>query len=221
MQTITLRGHQNAVAVGTIYCLGRNYAEHAKEMHAEITPAPIVFLKPRTALIHDGEPIILPSISRDVHHEVEFVVAIGKGGKHIARDAAYSHVLGYGIGLDMTLRDVQEEAKKRGLPWSVAKGFDTSAPVSDFLPPDQIGDPHAQTICCRVNGSVRQRASTGTMISRIDVIIEYISSIFTIEAGDLIFTGTPEGVGAVKHGDVVEAELAGFAKISHPVRNVS
>lgn len=219
MHTITLRGHEDSLPVGTIFCLGRNYAEHAREMQAEITQTPIVFLKPRAALIHDGETIVIPSISRETHHEVELVVAIGRGGKRIARSAAYSHVLGYGVGLDMTLRDVQEEAKQRGLPWSVAKGFDTSAPVSEFIPPDRLGDPHAQTICCRVNGAVRQRASTGSMISRIDAVIEYISSIFTIEPGDLIFTGTPEGVGAVRHGDVVEAELTGFARISHPVRN--
>jgi 2-keto-4-pentenoate hydratase/2-oxohepta-3-ene-1,7-dioic acid hydratase in catechol pathway len=219
MNTITLRGHEDALPVGKIFCLGRNYAEHAREMKAAITPTPIVFLKPATALLRNGEAILLPAISRDVHHEVELVVAIGKGGKRISRSAAYSHVLGYGVGLDMTLRDLQEEAKKRGLPWSVAKGFDTSAPVSDFISPGQIGDPHALTIICSVNGSVRQRASTGAMISRIDAIIEYISSIFTIEAGDLIFTGTPEGVGPVKEGDVVQAELLGFAKISHPVRS--
>jgi len=219
MKTIQLRGHHDPFPVGKIFCLGRNYAEHAREMQAEIPQTPVVFLKPGTAVIHDGETIIIPGISREAHHEVELVVAIGKPGKHIRRNAAYDHVLGYGIGLDMTLRDVQNEAKKRGLPWSVAKGFDTSAPVSDIIPADRVGNPHALTISCTVNGTLRQRSSTGRMLLQIDEIIEYISSIFTMEAGDLIFTGTPEGVGEVKHGDVVEAELLGFARISHPVRN--
>jgi 2-keto-4-pentenoate hydratase/2-oxohepta-3-ene-1,7-dioic acid hydratase in catechol pathway len=218
MRTVQLRGHP-AVPLGKIFCLGRNYAGHLREMQAEIPQAPVVFLKPGTALIRDGEPIVIPRISHQVHHEVELVVAIGTPGKHIPRNEAIGHVSGYGVGLDMTLRDIQNEAKKQGLPWSVAKGFDTSAPVSEFIPAGQIGDPYALTISCSVNGAVRQRASTGTMISRIDEIIEYISSIFTIEAGDLIFTGTPEGVGEVKHGDIVEAELLGFVKTNHPVRS--
>lgn len=219
MSTITLRGDHVAVPVCKIFCLGRNYADHAREMGAEISETPIVFFKPATAVIHDGETIVIPRISREMHHEVELVVAMGKQGKHIRRGAAYDHVLGYGVGLDMTLRDVQNEAKKRGLPWSVAKGFDTSAPVSEIIPSGQIGNPHALTISCAVNGSVRQRVCTDKMIWRIDEIIEYVSSIFRMEAGDLIFTGTPEGVGQVKDGDVVQAELLGFAEISHPVRS--
>ena len=219
MQTIEFQGRNGSVPVGNIFCLGRNYAEHAREMGAEAPGSPIVFLKPSTAVIRNGTAIIIPSISREMHHEVELVVAIGKGGKHIPRSSAYDHVSGYGVGLDMTLRDLQARAKKDGLPWTVAKGFDTSAPVSEFVPADRIGDPHAQTIRCSVNGKERQRSSTGSMLTRIDEIIEYISSVFTIGSGDLIFTGTPEGVGPVKAGDVVEAELLGFVKISHPVEN--
>ncbi len=219
MRTIQYQGRPGAVPVGNIFCLGRNYAEHAREMQAEAPDTPIVFLKPSTAVIRSGSAIVIPAISREMHHEVELVVAIGREGKHIPRSSAYEHVSGYGVGLDMTLRDLQSRAKKEGLPWSVAKGFDTSAPVSDIVPAERIGDPHAQTIRCSVNGRERQRSSTGLMISRIDRIIEYISSIFTLEAGDLIFTGTPEGVGPVQAGDLVEAELLGFAKISHTVEN--
>jgi 5-carboxymethyl-2-hydroxymuconate isomerase len=187
-------------------------------MHAAPSGTPVVFLKPGTAVIGNGEPIVIPSISTEAHHEVELVVAIGKSGKRIARANAYAHVAGYGVGLDMTLRDIQNQAKKEGLPWAVAKGFDTSAPVSEIIPAGEIGNPHALTMSCSVNGSPRQKGSTGDMITSIDAIIEYISSIFTIEEGDLIFTGTPEGVGPVRDGDTVEAELLGFAKISHPVR---
>jgi 5-carboxymethyl-2-hydroxymuconate isomerase len=219
MKTIRLHASQDLLPVGKIVCLGRNYAEHAKEMQSGIPTTPILFLKPSSALIYNGEPILLPKVSNHVHYEVELVVAIGKGGKNIPRAEAYSHVLGYAIGLDITLRDVQDAAKKSGLPWSVAKGFDTSAPISDIVPAARIQDPHALTIACTVNGIVRQKSSTGEMIFSIDAIIEYISSIFTLESGDLIFTGTPSGVGEIKPGDTIEAEMVGYERITHPVRS--
>src|SRR3989442_391774 len=153
MKNIRVRGAGGAVPVGKILCLGRNYAEHAREMGAELPATPVVFLKPASAMIRDGEEIVIPSISRQVHHEVELIVAIGKGGKFIRRGDAFGCVLGYGVGLDMTLRDIQTEAKKQGLPWTVAKGFDTSAPVSEIIPAGEIADPHALTICCRVKGA--------------------------------------------------------------------
>ena len=217
MKTIRVHITKQELPVGKILCLGRNYAEHAKEMSSEVPTTPVVFLKPPSALIQDGDPIVLSSISNDIHHEVELVVAIGKGGKSIPAARALDHVLGYGIGLDMTMRDVQHEAKKRGLPWSVAKGFDTSAPVSEIIPRKEIGNVQDLTIRCAVNGTVRQQSSTSEMIFPVDKIIEYVSSIFTLERGDLIFTGTPAGVGSVKSGDVVEAELVGYTKISHRV----
>lgn len=219
MKTIRIHSSGDNLPVGKILCLGRNYAEHAREMQSNIPTTPILFLKPPSALIHNGEAIMLPKISQHVHHEVELVVAIGKIGKFIPSTEAYSHVLGYGIGLDMTLRDVQDVAKKNGSPWSVAKGFDTSAPVSDIVPAARIQDPRALTITCKVNGIIRQQCSTGEMIFTIDKIIEYISSIFTLETGDLIFTGTPSGVGEVRSGDTIEAELVGYEKITHPVRS--
>ena len=207
MRSVILRDSNEAIPVGKILCLGRNYAEHAREMDAEIPERPLVFLKPSTALIQDGEQIAIPSISKDVHHEVELVVLIGKGGKDIPRESAYHHVAGYGVGLDMTLRDIQAEAKKMGLPWSVAKGFDTSAPVSHFVQKASVPDPHSLTLSLKVNGRIRQKSTTARMIFRIDEIISYVSSLFTLERGDLIFTGTPEGVGPVTSGDMLEAEL--------------
>ncbi|HEV8537401.1 MAG TPA: fumarylacetoacetate hydrolase family protein [Bacteroidota bacterium] len=217
MKCLRLHTSQQEVPVGKIVCLGRNYAAHAKEMKSEIPTVPVVFLKPSSALIRNGEPIVLPLISNDVHYEVELVVAIGKSGKGISSSDAGDHILGYGIGLDMTLRDVQSEAKKKGLPWSVAKGFDTSAPVSDIIPGNEVRDIHDFRIRCSVNGVVRQESSTIGMIFSVEKIIEYVSSFLTLERGDLIFTGTPEGVGPVVAGDVIEAELVGYAKISHRV----
>jgi acylpyruvate hydrolase len=213
MRSVVLKDASEAIPVGKILCLGRNYAEHVKEMKAEIPERPPVFLKPSTALIQDGENVAIPSLSKDVHYEVELVVLIGKAGKDIPRESAYHHVAGYGVGLDMTLRDIQAEAKKRGLPWSVAKGFDTSAPVSTFAQKTGVPDPHNLILSLKVNGRIRQRSTTANMIFRIDEIISYVSSLFTLEPGDLVFTGTPEGVGPVTSGDTLEAELEGVATL--------
>jgi 5-carboxymethyl-2-hydroxymuconate isomerase len=192
---------------GKIVCLGRNYIEHAKEMKADVPTTPVLFLKPASALIPDGGTILIPSISNDVHHEVEMVVLIGTGGTSIPESNAMHHVGGYAIGLDMTLRDVQGEAKKKGLPWTVAKGFGTSAPISTFVRPDAVPDPHTLDIRLSVNGQLRQQSSTSNMIFRVEQMIAYISSIMTLESGDLIYTGTPEGVGPVQPGDTLTAEL--------------
>ena len=217
MKTLKIIGTKEEITVGKIFCLGRNYIEHAKEMKSEVPTQPIIFLKPQSAIIHDGETIIKPKISNELHHEVELVVVISKKGKHIQKNDAFNYILGYAIGLDMTLRDVQSEAKEKGLPWTLAKGFDTSAPVSDIIPADKIPNPHNLTISCSVNGVIRQKSSTSKMIFTIDNIIEYVSSIFTLERGDLIFTGTPEGVGEVKPGDRITAEIENFISISHPI----
>jgi 5-carboxymethyl-2-hydroxymuconate isomerase len=217
MNTIRIQGESDEVRVGKILCLGRNYMEHVKEMKSETPTAPVVFLKPPTALIRNGEPIVFPPISKQLHHEVEIVLLIGKNGKNIAVGRGDEYVYGYGIGLDMTLRDIQSEAKKRGLPWSVAKGFDTSAPVSDIVRAERIKDPSALSFRCLVNGSVRQSGAAREMLIAPSGIIEYISTIFTLERGDLIFTGTPEGVGDVHPGDTITAELDGYAVTTNPV----
>ncbi len=218
MKSIRLQGSDKYIEVRKIFCLGKNYAEHAKEMHSEVPTTPIVFLKPSTAILTHGEDIVIPKISHEPHHEVELIVAIGREGKNITATHAYDYVLGYGIGLDMTLRDVQNEAKRKGNPWTVAKGFDTSAPVSDIIPKSNIPDPHKLTIQCSVNSTVRQQGSTGNMIFSVPAIIEYISSLFTLEPGDVIFTGTPEGVGPVHDGDRIVAELVGHISIAHTIR---
>lgn len=207
MPSVTLRGTPSPVPVSKIICVGRNYAAHAKEMKAEIPEQPVLFLKPPSAILHDGGTIVIPKISRDLHHEVEMTVLIGRGGKNIDEHSALSHVAGYGVGLDMTLRDVQSEAKKKGLPWTLAKGFDTSAPLSEFVPAAAIADPHALEVELRVNGAVRQRGNTSSFIFRLERLISLISTHFTLEKGDVIFTGTPEGVAQTVPGDTLEATL--------------
>ncbi|HUL42920.1 MAG TPA: fumarylacetoacetate hydrolase family protein [Bacteroidota bacterium] len=217
-ERVQIYGTGQEIEVRKIFCLGKNYAAHAREMKSEVPSSPVVFLKPPTAILADRKDIRIPSLSKEAHHEVELVVAISRDGKNIPARDAYDYVLGYAIGLDMTLRDVQNEAKKKGEPWTVAKGFDTSAPVSAVIPRSMIPDPHALTIRCTVNGKVRQESTTQNMIFSIPATIAFLSSLFTLERGDLIFTGTPEGVGPVHAGDEIRAELVGFASITHTVR---
>jgi 5-carboxymethyl-2-hydroxymuconate isomerase len=207
MTVVSIKGSQEQISVGKILCIGQNYAEHAKEMQSAVSTSPVFFFKPSTAIIHQGEHIVLPAISNNVHHEVELTVLIGTGGKNIPRERAMQHVAGYGIGLDMTMRDIQTEAKKQGQPWALAKGFDTSAPISEFLPAAIVGDPSTLTVQLNVNGTLRQLSKTINLIFSVDVLIAYISQFITFERGDIIYTGTPEGVSAVTHGDQLEAAL--------------
>jgi acylpyruvate hydrolase len=207
MATAHITGSGETFDVRKIFCIGRNYADHAKEMNAAIPDAPVFFLKPPTAVIGEGEAIHIPSISKELHHEVEMTVLIGRGGKDILRGNALNHVAGYGIGLDMTLRDVQSEAKKKGLPWTLAKGFDTSAPISHFVPAADVTDPNELEVRLDVNGVLRQHSNTNNFIFKIDELIAYISQFFTFERGDIIFTGTPEGVAPASNGDRLEAQL--------------
>lgn len=219
MKNVTILPGNKKIRVNTIFCVGQNYAEHAKEMGSSVSDTPVIFLKPSNAIIDDGEPIILPSLSANVHHEVELTVLIGKPGRNIPTSEARNHVAGYGIGLDMTMRDVQLAAKKAGQPWSIAKGFYSSAPLSSFLDAASIPDPHDLTISLKVNGKERQRTSTGKMNFSIDVLISFLSSVFSLEEGDIIYTGTPEGVAQVHPGDLLEAEIVGHTKITHTVQN--
>ncbi len=217
MKSVTLLPTSKKYQVGKILCLGQNYAKHSKEMGSSAPSSPIIFLKPSTAIIENGAPIILPKISDDVHHEVELTVLLGKQGKNIPQSKAFDYVDGYGIGLDMTMRDLQIEAKSAGNPWSIAKGFDTSAPLSPFVSKEQVKNPDNLEITLRVNGRERQHSNTSNMIYKIDYIIAFLSSIFTLEEGDIIYTGTPEGVGKVVAGDVIEAEIPGIGKLRHAV----
>ena len=216
MRTVTLLPSRK-YTVGKVLCLAQNYAKHAKEMGGTPPPAPVIFLKPSTAIIENGSPIVLPSLSNDVHHEVELTVLLGKGGRNIPRTEAYECVAGYGIGLDMTMRDKQKEAKESGSPWAIAKGFDTSAPLSPFVPKGQVANPNDLDIRLSVNGIERQHASTSGMVHKVDFIISFLSSVFTLEEGDIIFTGTPEGVGKVVAGDVIDAEIRGIGTLHHQV----
>lgn len=201
------------VKVGKIICLLRNYRAHAAEMKSEPPKEPYFFIKPSTSIVHDGGAIVIPSQSKNVHHEVELAVVIGKTATRVQKARAMEHVSAYAVLLDMTARDIQDEAKKAGRPWSAAKGFDTFAPVSAAVPAGRFPDPHKLEIWLKVNGEFRQKGSTSQMIYDIPTVIEYVSHIMTLEPGDLIATGTPEGVGPVKAGDVVEAGIEGVGTL--------
>jgi 2-keto-4-pentenoate hydratase/2-oxohepta-3-ene-1,7-dioic acid hydratase in catechol pathway len=197
MKTITLLPSNKKIRANNIFCVGQNYTEHAKEMGGVPQKEPIIFLKPTSAIIEDGQNIVIPKMSNNVHHEVELTVLIGKQGKNIPQSEAMKYVAGYGVGLDMTMRDKQSEAKKAGNPWAVSKGFDTSAALSPFVEASNISNPQNLEIKLTVNGTLRQHSSTKNMIYTIDVLISYLSTVFTLEEGDIIYTGTPEGVAQV------------------------
>lgn len=209
MKNPTIRGLGAEIPIHTIFCIGRNYAEHARELKNEIPTTPVIFTKPVSTIVYDGDSVILPHHSNNVHHEAELVVAIAREGKNIPESDALNYVAGYAIGIDMTARDVQNKLKDKGNPWELAKGPDTFAPLGNFIPPEQIGDPAAIDIELSVNGVVRQKGTTADMLFPVDVLISVLSEYFTLYPGDLIFTGTPEGVSRVQEGDRIEAAIAG------------
>jgi 5-carboxymethyl-2-hydroxymuconate isomerase len=212
MKTARLTTGQE-LPIGKILCIGRNYVDHIKELGNEAPTAPVVFTKPASSVIGEGEEIVIPPYSRDCHHEAELAVLIGTGGKHIPQAEALSHVAGYGVAIDLTLRDVQAELKKKGLPWDIAKGFDTACPLSAFVPAAAVGDPQQLRIRLSVNEELRQDGATGLMITPVSAIIAHLSTIFTLEPGDLILTGTPAGVGPLVSGDRVVVEIPGVAAL--------
>ncbi|MCD6527690.1 MAG: fumarylacetoacetate hydrolase family protein [Desulfuromonas sp.] len=214
MHCITLQGDSQPIAVGKIICLARNYVAHAAELGNEVPGEPVLFIKPATSIIFDGEAVEIPEYSQDCHHEVELAVLIGCDGKHIKAEEAMSHVAGYGIGIDMTLRDTQAQLKAKGYPWELAKGFDTSCPLSTFVPTEQIDDPHALELSLSVNGEMRQQDSSALMIRRIPETIAAITRAFTLEPGDIILTGTPAGVSRVCAGDKMVAAIEGIGEIT-------
>ena len=213
MAELLMKDTRERIRCGKIVALARTYRKHAEEMHAELPPDPVLFLKPASAVIHDGGTVVLPTRSQDVHHEVELGIVIGDRCSHIPEEGALDHVLGYLLGLDLTARDVQAEAKKKGLPWSIAKGFDTFATLSPIIPQDAVPDPHDLDLELRVNGQVRQSSNTRNMVHSVARIISFVSDIMTLERGDVILTGTPEGVGPVVDGDVLEASLGDLLTI--------
>ncbi len=199
--------------VRRIFCVGRNYAAHAREMgHDPDRELPFFFTKPADALLIGGADMPYPAMTSELHHEMEQVVAIGVGGANIAEADALSHVWGYGAGLDMTRRDLQAEAKKAGRPWDMAKGFDHSAPIGALVPAAGI-DPARGQIELRVNGEVRQSSDLSCLIWSVPETIAFLSRLVRLAPGDLIFTGTPEGVAAVECGDVLEGAIEGVGGV--------
>lgn len=192
-----------------IICIGRNYANHIAELQNERPSEPVIFLKPDTAVVQKQFPFVIPEFSTDVHHEVEILVKINKVGKHIAQKFAHKYYDEIGLGIDFTARDLQQRLKDKGLPWEKAKAFDGSAVIGDFLPKTQFESLENLTFGLTVNGSMAQQGNTSHMLWKIDELIAYVSQFFTLRTGDVLFTGTPEGVAAVKPGDVLEGFLEG------------
>jgi len=218
MRTVGIRGSSQRIEVGKILCLGKNYPDHAKEMREEVPQVPVVFLKPSSALLCDGGTVIVPPLTKELHHEIELVLLIGRQAKNLPVPDAFKYIAGYGVGLDMTMRDVQREAKKKGDPWSVCKGFDTSAPVSEFVRKEEVRDPRCLDISLKVNGTIRQHSNTRNMMYGIEQTVAYLSGIFTLDPGDLIFTGTPEGVSRVVSGDLLDAEIESVGSLHVSIR---
>ncbi len=205
MATTSVGGR--VLPVGKIVAVGRNYADHAREMGAEPPEEPILFLKPSTALLSEPAELALPSFSREIHHEVEMVLRVGLGGARLSAAEAALAIDGVAVGLDLTARDLQTAAKVKGHPWAVAKGFDGSAPLGNWSPVSDVGDLGNLSLGLRVDGTWRQKGNTRDMIHGVVALVRFISSRFTLEAGDLIFTGTPSGVGPLLPGQPVRAEL--------------
>jgi 2-keto-4-pentenoate hydratase/2-oxohepta-3-ene-1,7-dioic acid hydratase in catechol pathway len=195
-----------------IICVGRNYVDHAKELGNEVPQVPLIFLKPPSSVIGNGQNILLPEQSSQVEHEAELVVVIGKRGRNVTTEDAKKYILGYTVGNDITARDLQKSDDQ----WTRAKGFDTFCPFGPWI--DTDFDPSDAVVTCRVNGQMRQMASTRDMVFGVPTLIAYISSVMTLEPGDLIFTGTPAGVGELKAGDKVEVEIDGLGSIMNGVK---
>ena len=215
--SVPVTGTADRFPVHRIYCVGRNYAEHAKEMGFTGREPPFFFMKPADAVlpVAAGETgrMPYPTLTANLHHEIELVVAIGKGGAGIKAQDALQHIWGYAVGLDMTRRDLQNDMKKQGRPWCIGKGFEASAPIGPITPVAQAGDVEKAAIWLQVNGADRQRSNVDQLIWNIAETIEHLSAAWTLQPGDLIFTGTPEGVGAVVRGDVLEGGIDGLGSL--------
>jgi fumarylpyruvate hydrolase len=206
-----------SLPVHRIYCVGRNYADHAVEMGFTGREPPFFFMKPADAIVPvaEGETgrIDYPTLTANLHHEIELVVAIGTGGRHIAAADAPKHIWGYAVGLDMTRRDLQNEMKKQGRPWCIGKAFEQSAPIGPIVPIARTGELLTGAITLAVNGAVKQQGDLKDLIWSVNETIEQLSAAWTLQPGDLIFTGTPAGVGAVVRGDVMEGAVAGLGAL--------
>jgi len=205
--------YHKKISIGKLVCLARTYKKHAQEMKTDVTKNPLLFLKPASSIIFNGEYIVIPKMTNCLHHEVELGVVIGKKCKNISQEKALDYVLGYLLALDITARDIQSEAKKNGWPWSVAKGFDTFAPISEVVLKENVSAPNNLDLSLKINGKVKQSSNTKNMIYSVERIIEFVSEVMTLEKGDLIMTGTPEGVGEIFKGDIIEAKLGNICSL--------
>ncbi|KAF9286075.1 hypothetical protein BGZ68_003272 [Mortierella alpina] len=209
---------RNFISVGRkIVAIGRNYSEHAKELGNAVPTAPFFFLKPTSSYITNGQSIEVPE-GCEVHHELELAVVIGKDGRNIRAEDANGYISGYALALDMTARNLQQQAKEKGMPWSAAKGYDTFTPIGEFIPKDQIVDHDNVDLLLQVNGVTKQQGNTRDMIFSIPTLIENVSAIMTLQEGDVILSGTPKGVGRVLPGETITCELATGGKILSQLR---
>lgn len=213
MKKVFSRNKKQSFEIGKIVCVGRNYMDHIKELGHQAEEKPVLFLKPTSAMIYSGEKVIYPSFSNNLHHEIELVLLIGKKITDVSIEEANKAIIGYGIGLDMTLRDLQNQLKDKGNPWTISKCFDTSAVISDFILKENYDLNFEETISLKVNGKIRQQETLNKMMFKPDELVSYISSRMTLEEGDLIFTGTPSGVSGLNKGDKLEGEITNVAKI--------
>ncbi len=207
MHQVKIKNSKQEFNVGKIVCLGRNYLDHIRELNNAVPDRAVIFCKPATSLLANGGVIEIPPYSNDCHHELELALLIGTTGKNIDKNTALSHLAGYGVALDLTLRDLQNELKNKGLPWEIAKGFDTSCPLSDFVPANDINDPNNINLQLLINGETRQQGNTNQMMRSVEEIIAEVSTFYTLEVGDIILTGTPAGVSKIVSGDKLEGTI--------------
>lgn len=216
MHQVQIRETKKSYTVGKIICLGRNYLDHIRELGNKVPDRAVIFCKPASSLLENGGAIEIPEYSNDCHHELELALLVGKTGKNIPESQALTYLSGYGVALDLTLRDLQSELKEKGLPWEIAKGFDTSCPISDFVPAQQVDNPNSLRLQLKVNGQIRQDGTTAQMMRSVEEILAEVSTFYTLEPGDIILTGTPAGVSRIKSGDTLEGtiEQVGSLKVS-------
>lgn len=215
LPSLPVVGSNDRFPVRRIYCVGRNYAEHAREMgHDPTRELPFFFMKPSDAIVENGAKIPYPSQTKDLHYEIELVVALKSGGVNISVEKALDHVYGYGVGIDLTRRDIQGDAKKMGRPWDMGKGFDNSAPCTALVPASKIGHPKTGAIWLKVNGQTKQSSDLSALIWSVPEMITYLSGLMELKAGDLLYSGTPAGVGPTVKGDKLEGHVDGVADLT-------
>ena len=207
MHQVKIKNSEVTYSVGKIIGLGRNYLDHIRELGNKVPERAVIFCKPASSLLPDGGTINIPDYSSNCHHELELALLVGKTGKQIQTEEALSYVAGYGVALDLTLRDIQDQQKDNGLPWEIAKGFDTSCPISEFIAADKVSHPNNLQLQLKVNGEIRQQGNTAQMMRSVEEIIAEISTFYTLESGDIILTGTPAGVSRIIAGDQLEGTI--------------